>query len=265
MPGRPVFITDLVTFPPKALLENHAQLTVEALRWLRPCGGCTPDAVEWFACGSSAAGTCISVMTAFKYARMKVADGLSGNAVVVGWGLASACRQTRLESGVDTPAMTGLEHQIANFCNADVLLANGVGAAFLTPDRPAYRQALRIDWVDDFSFANESLTTAFGRTLSRLVSRRGLTPRKIDWVLHPYASDDYRRELHDHLRAIGFEIPDERWVTNRDEKKNAGAAAIYILLEELVHSGRLRTGDRLLCCVPESGCFSIGFMHLTVV
>jgi 3-oxoacyl-[acyl-carrier-protein] synthase-3 len=111
----------------------------------------------------------------------------------------------------------------------------------------------------------EIITTSVERTLSRLIPKRGLTPGAVDWFLPHYSSDYFRQELYDHLRGIGFEIPAEKWFTNLYEKGNTGAASIYIILEELFHSGRLRTGDRLLCFIPESGRFSICYMHLTVV
>jgi len=64
---------------------------------------------------------------------------------------------------------------------------------------------------------------------------------------------------------VGCEIPYGRWFTNLTEKGNTGSAAIYIILEELFSSGRLKPGQRLLCFIPESGRFSHCFMHLTVV
>jgi 3-oxoacyl-[acyl-carrier-protein] synthase-3 len=67
------------------------------------------------------------------------------------------------------------------------------------------------------------------------------------------------------LANVGLPIPQERWFTNLTSKGNAGAALIFIMLEELFNSGVLRSGQRLLCYVPESGRFSSAFMHLTVV
>jgi 3-oxoacyl-[acyl-carrier-protein] synthase-3 len=37
------------------------------------------------------------------------------------------------------------------------------------------------------------------------------------------------------------------------------------MLQDLLYSGRLRRGDRLLCLIPESSRFSIYYAHLTVV
>jgi len=67
------------------------------------------------------------------------------------------------------------------------------------------------------------------------------------------------------MTRIGFEIPYSRWFSNLAEKGNTGSAAIYIIIEELFHSGRLETGQKLLCFIPESGRFSHAFVGLTVV
>ena len=60
-------------------------------------------------------------------------------------------------------------------------------------------------------------------------------------------------------------IPDERWFTNLYTKGNTGAASVFIMLEELFNSGKLQTGQKILCMVPESGRFVVSFMWLTVV
>ncbi|MEQ5135802.1 3-oxoacyl-[acyl-carrier-protein] synthase III C-terminal domain-containing protein [Providencia alcalifaciens] len=67
------------------------------------------------------------------------------------------------------------------------------------------------------------------------------------------------------MTDLNCAIPQERWFTNLSERGNTGSASIYIMIHELLHSGRLNKGEKLLCFVPESGRFSGGFMHLTVV
>jgi 3-oxoacyl-[acyl-carrier-protein] synthase-3 len=37
------------------------------------------------------------------------------------------------------------------------------------------------------------------------------------------------------------------------------------MIDELLRSGQLQRGQRLLCYIPESGRFSTGFMALTAV
>jgi 3-oxoacyl-[acyl-carrier-protein] synthase-3 len=112
---------------------------------------------------------------------------------------------------------------------------------------------------------HEIVPTAVERTLTRIIAKHDLTPDAIDWYLPHYSSDYFRQPIYDHMQAIGFEIPYERWFTNLSTKGNTGAASIYIILEELFHSGRLKPGERLLCFIPESGRFSICYMLLTVV
>jgi len=44
-----------------------------------------------------------------------------------------------------------------------------------------------------------------------------------------------------------------------------GSASIYIILEELLHSGKLKKGQKVFLAVPESGRFTVAGMLLTVV
>jgi 3-oxoacyl-[acyl-carrier-protein] synthase-3 len=60
-------------------------------------------------------------------------------------------------------------------------------------------------------------------------------------------------------------IPEEKWFTNLHTKGNTGAASIFIMLEEAFNSGKFKPGGRILLMVPESGRFSVSFVHLTCV
>ena len=66
------------------------------------------------------------------------------------------------------------------------------------------------------------------------------------------------------LEATRAMIPQERWFTTLPESGNVGSASIWIMLEALQRSGRLKPGERVLCIVPESGRAMVGFMMLTV-
>ncbi|MEN0105812.1 MAG: beta-ketoacyl-ACP synthase III [Pseudomonas sp.] len=101
--------------------------------------------------------------------------------------------------------------------------------------------------------------------LQRIMSKRRLHADEIDLFLPHYSSEFFRERLAVGLRNADLPIPQERWFTNLTSKGNTGAASIFIMLEELFNGGRLRSGQRLLCYVPESGRFSSAFMHLTVV
>jgi 3-oxoacyl-[acyl-carrier-protein] synthase-3 len=104
-----------------------------------------------------------------------------------------------------------------------------------------------------------------GNALLKTIQKYGLTPENMTWFLPHYSSDYFRPKFYDEMKRIGFEIPYEKWFTNLSEKGNTGSAAIYIILEEIFHSGKLEVGDKLFCFIPESGRFSHCFMMLTVV
>ena len=111
----------------------------------------------------------------------------------------------------------------------------------------------------------EVVATAVDRTLRPLIEKHRLNVAGIDWFLPHYSSEFFRPQLEEWLTRIDFAIPAERWFTNLTDKGNTGSASIYIILEELFHSGRLKRGEKLLCFVPESGRFSMCYMLLTVV
>lgn len=111
----------------------------------------------------------------------------------------------------------------------------------------------------------EIITTIVERTLPRVVEKQGISPEQVDWFLPHYSSDYFRQPLHDRMAECGFGIPFQRWFTNLATKGNTGSASIYIILEELFHSGRLKRGEKILCMIPESGRFSVAYMLLTAV
>ena len=103
------------------------------------------------------------------------------------------------------------------------------------------------------------------RPLREIPQLKSLSPTDITWFVPHYSSHYFRERVREHMLKAGFDIPYERWFTNLYEKGNTGAASIYIILEELFHSGRLKDRDRILCYVPESGRFNTAWIHLTVV
>ena len=101
------------------------------------------------------------------------------------------------------------------------------------------------------------------KPLARVAAQRALSPGDVDWFLPHYSSEYFRAPVADGLARAGLPVAQERWFTNLERVGNVGSASIYIMLDELLKSGRLRDGQRLLCWVPESGRFSSGFIYLT--
>jgi len=118
----------------------------------------------------------------------------------------------------------------------------------------------------DVKLLDENIVnTAMARALPDIATKRGLRAGDIQWYLPHYSSDYFRDRFYQGMKTSGFEIPYEKWFTNLAEVGNIGSGSIYLLMEGLLKSGRLRDGDKVLCFIPESGRFSHCFMLLTVV
>lgn len=109
------------------------------------------------------------------------------------------------------------------------------------------------------------VSTAMARALPEIAAKHRLRPEGIHWYLPHYSSDYFRDKFYQGMKESAFEIPYEKWFTNLYEVGNIGSASIYLLMQGLMRSGKLRDGDKVLCFIPESGRFSHCFMLLSVV
>lgn len=98
-----------------------------------------------------------------------------------------------------------------------------------------------------------------------LVQQAAFRPEEIDHFLCHYSSQKFAGVVEDLMQRAGLAIPRERWYSNLTWRGNTGAASIFIMLADFVRERELQPGQRVLCFVPESGRFSISFMHLEVV
>lgn len=103
------------------------------------------------------------------------------------------------------------------------------------------------------------------KPLYELVENGTLKPEEISYFLPHYSSGYFRDKVYEGMKAANCDIAQEKWFTNLPYKGNTGSASIYVILEELFHSGTLNVGEKLLCYIPESGRFSTAFMQLEVV
>ncbi len=118
----------------------------------------------------------------------------------------------------------------------------------------------------DVRLLNEAIAyQTIGKSLQAAIRQRDLKAAEIDWFLPHMSSEYFRRPMADCMAAVGFPLGEDKWFTNLHDKGNTGSASIYIMVDELLRSGRLAAGDRLLCFVPESGRFTGSLMHLTAV
>ena len=101
--------------------------------------------------------------------------------------------------------------------------------------------------------------------LMRLIDEGAVSVDEVDWFLCHYSAHSLREEMVRLATRAGCMIPEERWFTNLYEKGNVGAASIYLLIDDLLRSGKLAPGQTILCAVPESGQCLMAYARMTVV
>lgn len=102
----------------------------------------------------------------------------------------------------------------------------------------------------------ESLRSSF--------DKHELDPDSIDHVLAHISSGYFKEGLKEEFANVGLDFPWEKWFYNLSEVGNVGAGSIFIAVEQLMNSGNLKKGERILLCVPESGRFAYSCALLTV-
>lgn len=101
-------------------------------------------------------------------------------------------------------------------------------------------------------------------SLKKAINKHNINPTDITYYLPHISSYYFKERLYDEMKRQDVEIPWKNWFINLDKIGNVGAASIYIMLEELVSSDKLKKGDKILLSVPESARFSYTYAYLTV-
>lgn len=99
----------------------------------------------------------------------------------------------------------------------------------------------------------------------KVLEKRGVSVQDFDYFLPHISSYYFKEKLYQEFKDAGHEIPIQKWFLNLSKVGNVGAASIYVMVEELMNSGQLQKGERILLSVPESGRFSYAYAYLTVV
>lgn len=101
-------------------------------------------------------------------------------------------------------------------------------------------------------------------SLKKAITKHQLKPKDIKYYLPHISSYYFKEKLYEEMVKQEVEIPWEKWFMNLSSVGNVGSASIYLMLEELVNSGKLKKGDTILLSVPESARFSYMYALLTV-
>jgi 3-oxoacyl-[acyl-carrier-protein] synthase III len=120
-----------------------------------------------------------------------------------------------------------------------------------------------INLKQDIRLLDQVVKTGVSHYLE-LIDKGMVNVQNTDWLCCHYSSEVFKKPIQDLMEKGGASIPEEKWFSNLSTKGNTGAASIFIILEELMYSGKLKEGDNILCMVPESGRFITSFMQLKV-
>ncbi len=96
------------------------------------------------------------------------------------------------------------------------------------------------------------------------LDKHNVNADQVDYLLPHVSSNFFATRLYDSLLSYGVNIPEEKWFMNLGRVGNVGSASIYLMLEEIMKSGKLQKGEKLLLIVPESGRFTYSIAYLTV-
>lgn len=116
----------------------------------------------------------------------------------------------------------------------------------------------------DVKLLDEFILPKGVESMSDAMAKHNITAEEVDYFLPHVSSHFFVEGLKKGLDEKGIVITDEKWFMNLLRVGNVGSASIYIALEELISSGKLKKGDRILLSVPESGRFSFAYAYLTV-
>ncbi len=101
-------------------------------------------------------------------------------------------------------------------------------------------------------------------SLKMAIDKHGVKHTDVNYYLPHISSYYFKEGLYNEMKNRNIEIPWDKWFMNLSKVGNVGSASIFIMLEELSKSGKLKKGDKILLSVPESARFSYSYAYLTV-
>lgn len=103
------------------------------------------------------------------------------------------------------------------------------------------------------------------RELQRIIDLGLVDLSRIDHFMPHMSSYFFAEELLSFINQAGLDLGKEKWFSNLNTKGNTGSAAIFIILDEAIKSGKILPGETVLIMVPESARFSYCYAQFTCV
>lgn len=116
----------------------------------------------------------------------------------------------------------------------------------------------------DVKLLDQFILTKGAESMGIAMKKNNITADQVDYFIPHVSSHFFVEGLKKSLEENNVGMADEKWFMNLARVGNVGSASIYLAVEELMNSGKLNVGDRILLSVPESGRFSFAYAYLTV-
>ena len=177
---------------------------------------------------------------------------------------------TKNESGI-TLRIEWIEIcSFANELETCMYMGAGMGTNGKTKGWLAYKPK---EWLEHSIFAlkqnvvllNENIARLGTKKYVELFEKHKVDPKSIDWFVPHISSEYFRSKVDEEMKKYGVDLPQEKWYTNLSKVGNVGSASILLALDELMKSGKLIVGQKIILTVPESARFSYANVLLTVV
>jgi 3-oxoacyl-[acyl-carrier-protein] synthase-3 len=128
------------------------------------------------------------------------------------------------------------------------------------------------DWLNKSVFSlkqdtrmlGEHIVRMGGRFLKEIIASRNLDISKVDYFLPHLSSEFFREPIYEELKKQEIDIPREKWFTNLSTVGNVATVSFILMLEELMRTHHLKSGQKILIQVPESARFTYAYALLTV-
>ena len=117
----------------------------------------------------------------------------------------------------------------------------------------------------DTRLLSDNIIAKGGEYLEQLMKKHNLKVEDVDYYCPHMSSEFFKNQIKEHHKRINMDIPEEKWFYNLTRVGNVGSASGYMMLEELMASGKPQKGQHILVMIPESARFSYAYMYLTVV
>ncbi|MDR1783830.1 MAG: beta-ketoacyl-ACP synthase III [Dysgonamonadaceae bacterium] len=190
------------------------------------------------------------------------------------WMLSDGAAAVRLEK---EPAKEGLSLKIewidlCSFANVREVCMYAGGEKNEAGELVGWSSFSEQEWLSKSLFSLRQDTRMLGDNITQLgrefyvevIKKHNLDINDVDWFLPHLSSMFFKDKIMAEFALCGYNIPEEKWFLNLSKIGNIASASNFLMLEELMRSGQLKKGQKILLMVPESARFSYGFSLLTV-